>query len=41
MEVQKLKGQNLEVQELKLQGWGLEGVLGGYLGALGGWRRLG
>ena len=41
MEVKKLKVQKLEVQEAENQGSALEGVLGWYLGALGGWRRLG
>ena len=35
MEVKKLKVQKLEVQEPEHQGYCLEGVLGGYLGALG------
>ena len=39
MEVLKLNVQKLEVQEPELWGKGLEGILVGHLGALGGWRR--
>ena len=39
MEALKQKFQKLEVQEPKLWGKGIEGIIVGHLGALGGWRR--
>ena len=39
METLKQKFQKLEVQEPELWGEGIEGIIVGRLGALGGWRR--